>query len=200
MQFSQLDEKRINWFYQELIDQYWNQPESLSRASQDSQLIRFKVFEQIWNLENKSILDMGCGFGDLYWYFSQRYNLKDYLWIDILHQTIKLAKQKYPNTNFQQMDFSLYNWAKFDYIFASWSLSFKTDDYKQLYKNIIKKMYDYSNMWVWFNMLNKKYHVNDENFAAYNPSEIYEYCSSFCDRLLLRQDYLKHDFTLYLYH
>lgn len=200
MIFSDNDIQRINNFYLPLIDKYWINPEWLSRINKQSQEIRFKIFCEMIDLENKSILDVGCWFWDLYWYISKLYQIKQYLWVDIVEDIINKAKQKYPNASFDNIDFLNYSWKKFDIIFAAGSLSFKIDNYQKIYKYMIKKMYEYSNIWVWFNMLNIKYHVNDDNFASYHPSEIYEYCSSFCEKLILRQDYLIHDFTIYLYH
>jgi len=61
-------------------------------------------------------------------------------------------------------------------------------------------MFDKSKYGVAFNLLNKKYHIDDDRFIAYLLPEIYEFCSDLTEKIIIRQDYLKHDFTFYLYH
>ena len=44
----------------------------LGWGSKKSQDLRFKILIDRWNLENKSILDIGCGFGDFYFFLKKK--------------------------------------------------------------------------------------------------------------------------------
>ena len=88
---------------------------------------------------------------------------------------------------------------KFDYVLSSGTLSYKIDNYKEIYFDMVKKMFNLCERGTAFNVLDKHKHPNDETYASYTPTEIYEYCSGLTDKLTLRHDYLDYDFTLYLY-
>lgn len=201
MKFSLTDKQRIAKFYNDLLAQNGpNEPRSLSWRDKQSQQLRMDVLSQIIDLNNKSILDVGCGFGDLYDYLKDRYQNFTYTGIDIVHENIEVAKQKYPNIEFIEADFNSYNGEKFDVVLASGALSFKVPDYKKVYFALISKMFETAKLAVGFNMLDAELHSNDELFASYSLAEVNEFCASLTNKIKISQDYLPYDFTMFLYH
>jgi trans-aconitate methyltransferase len=201
MKFSTRDQERINNFYNSQIKSHGiNTPQALSWISDETQKIRFKTLTEIGDLNNKSILDVGCGFGDLYQYLLDHYHGFSYTGIDILLKMVETAKKNFPLTKFIEMNYLQFQPKRFDYIMASGSLSFVVEDYKNVYFSMIKKMYIDSKIGVAFNMLNQSYHKQDETFASYSPSEIKEFCLGLTEKVVLLEDYLQGDFTVYLYH
>lgn len=198
---SEKDKKRLMRFYNALIKKHGTDgPQGLSWNSKFTQEIRFLILSQICSLEGKSILDMGCGFGDLYGFLKERVKDFEYTGIDIHPEMIQSAKKKYPEAEFLELNFKDYEGPKYDIIFASGALSFKVPDYKEFYFSIIKKMFEYSKEAVAFNMLDVRQHINDKDFAAYSLPEVYDFCKLLTDKISIRQDYLSYDFTFYLYH
>jgi len=129
MNFSDTDKKRLKKFYDNLLKKNGkNNPQSLSWNNSYTQTIRFDILSQISNLENKSILDVGCGFGDFYNFLKSKYQNFEYTGIDIFSDFIKIARKNYPNLHFIESDFYSYECEKFDFIFASGSLSFKVNE------------------------------------------------------------------------
>lgn len=201
MIYDQNDKNRTLSFYDNLIAENGiHTPQALSWISDSTQGIRFAVLCGVGNISKHSVLDMGCGFGDLYEFLGKNFQGFSYYGIDIHQKMIEAARTKHPTVKFDVMDFGNYTGAKFDYIVSSGALSFKVPDYKKLYFDHIQKMFEYSNTGVAFNMLNGKYHKDDETFTAYTIPEVYEFCSTLTERIIIRQDYLVQDFTVYLYH
>lgn len=68
-------------------------------GSEESQYKRFSIMSQIGDLNNKVILDYGCGKADLYKYLvEQKVSLKKYIGIDAVPEFVDLAQKKLSNT------------------------------------------------------------------------------------------------------
>ncbi len=201
MNYDPKDKDRLVQFYDNLIaENGLHTPQALSWISDSTQNIRFAVLCGIGNMNSRSVLDMGCGFGDFYDFLEKNFKNFSYYGIDIHEKMIEAARKKYPQVKFDAMDFGDYEGEKFDYIVSSGALSFKVPEYKKLYFGQIKKMFEFSNIGVVFNMLNAKYHEDNETFTAYAIPEVYEFCSTLTERIVIKEDYLPQDFTFYLYH
>lgn len=201
MIYHEKDKNRLISFYDKLIEEYgpYN-PKALGWNDEASKNVRLDVLCGVGKINGHSVLDVGCGFGDLYDFLTQHYNDFVYTGIDVNPKMIEAAHSKYPTANFDVIDFGEYVGEKSDYVLSSGALSFKISDYKQFYFEHIRKMFESSRIAVAFNMLNKKYHVDDDTFASYTIPEVYKFCSGLTDKIVIRQDYLLQDFTFYLYH
>jgi 2-polyprenyl-3-methyl-5-hydroxy-6-metoxy-1,4-benzoquinol methylase len=98
------------------------------------------ILKEIGLIENKEILDLGCGNGDF------TYKLKDkganVLGIDISPQMYQKAKQKYPNVDFELVDFTSEDFSherRFDVIVLELVVMF-VNDIDALLENINKVM------------------------------------------------------------
>jgi SAM-dependent methyltransferase len=194
-----MDERLIK-FYDNAIDRFGpNDPQGVGWGLPSGQVSRFRVLSEIGSLEVASVLDVGCGFGDLYGYLKERQIESSYAGIDINPRAIDIARQKYPDTRFEVADFDNYSSEGADYVLASGALTFKIENYRDMYLGFIRKMFYLSRRGCGFNMLRRGEHPDDATYAAYDPMEIYAFCLALTPKLVLRQDYLSHDFTMYLY-
>lgn len=64
-----------------------------------TRFLRYHILFEEFNLENKSILDIGCGFGDANILLKQKSSNYEYLGIDIVEDLINEAKNIYKNEN-----------------------------------------------------------------------------------------------------
>lgn len=130
-------------------------------------------------LTNTTVLDVGCGTGDLYNYLLQR-GVKDYLGIDIYKMSVEYAQMKYPEGTFITTDFLTFNQdAKtFDYVFCSGALAaiLETDNYKMM-AAFIKKMWSLATIGVAFNFLTREYEKEKDNeLFLYDLDEVLKIC------------------------
>lgn len=93
-------EKNIT-FYSALVEKYGINVKSLDWGSRESQELRFKILSQLTDLNAKSILDVGCGLGDLYGWLEKNNIKTNYKGIDITPKMIEKAKERFINTDFE---------------------------------------------------------------------------------------------------
>ena len=205
MEYNKEDKNRMLAYYGKLISEHGdNNSQAQGWANSETENTRFDVLLKIGDINKSSVLDVGCGFGDLYDYLKIKGLDFSYKGIDINPEMIKVAQKKHLNATFQTIDFGSTDFTeKFDYIFCSGALSFKVPSYKEFYFAYIKKMFELSRVGVAFNMLTIENNTQPEDaeiFATYSISEVKEFCSQLTQKISVQQDYLHNDFTFFLYH
>lgn len=199
MKLSDKDYGRIQTFYQQSYYIFGqSDPRSVRWGNLNDQTKRFAVLSQVADLQGKSILDVGCGLGDLYKYFLQNQIEVNYTGIDIVREFIQGAQNRFPDATFLEQD--IFDTKKrFDIILCSGGLSFKVKDNLTYYQDMIRTMYALAKQAVAFNMLDNHIHSDDDTYAAYDPQAIADFCTTLTPRVQVYTDYLPQDFTIYLY-
>jgi len=176
----------------------------------EAQQNRFQALCEPLDLTNKSILDLGCGYGDLKRYLEQPINqqlitnhqIASYLGIDQHSAFIKSARQHFistPNTEFIKADFSNRALPQVDIIIASGSLNYRSRQQDYLQK-LILAMYASANEAVAFNLLDSRYFESGKLLIAHDPQEILSFCRSICVHSQLFDHYANNDFTIVMKH
>lgn len=198
------ENQRINFeYYNAKIAEYGQDVRALSWGNIDSQQIRFKILSEIGDLNNRSILDVGCGFGDLYLFLKeQNTHLKKYIGIDINPQMVATARAKLSEVTIEVKDIldNKLN-EKYDYVVASGIFSLETPDWQAVTEKIISKMYQLSEIAVGVNFLSSLTTGAKLPHAHYaNPADMINFVAkNLSTRIVLRHDYRPNDFTLYIY-
>ena len=174
--------------------------------SLDAQQNRFQALCQPLNLMNKSILDLGCGYGDLKRYVDKlndqppniNKHISNYIGVDQHKAFIKSARLQFINsakTKFIKADFSNMTLPKVDIVMASGSLNYYSREKDYLQKLIIK-MYNSASYAVAFNLLDCRHFTSSKLLIAHDPQEILEFCRLICVDSQLFDNYEKNDFTI----
>ena len=196
------DKEKIIDRYNERLKKYGFDYRSLAVGNVERQLVRYGVLSQIGKLNNTSMLDVGCGFGDFYGFLLAKGLRVDYKGYDMNPNLIEVAKNKYPSARFEDRDFFTEEInEKVDYIVSSSAFNNKLqqiDNYAFI-KKVIKKCFDLCKIGTSINMLTSYVNFEAEHGFYYSPEEIFKYCKTLTDRVALRHDYCLYEFTLYLY-
>ncbi|MCK9344596.1 MAG: class I SAM-dependent methyltransferase [Candidatus Pacebacteria bacterium] len=192
------DKKKILGFYEKALAEFGNDPRSVHWADADTQAVRFEALAKMIPERNVSVLDVGCGLGDLYKFFASKSTPVDYVGIDIVPAFIERARERFPSALFLCGDAETLE-GKYDYILASGVLSFAIPNAKAHYFNTIKTMYDHAKCGIAFNMLNELAHPSDDTFIAYDKDEVVRYCKTISPHVAVASNYLPWDFTIYMY-
>ncbi len=192
------EQKRINKFYNDLLAKHGTKSaKTLDWIKVQDQLLRFKVLCNIGDINKRSVLDVGCGVGDLYAYLSLHFDNFKYLGIDINPVFIEKAYEKYPKAKFSVGE--IFDVTKnFDYIFASGSLSFNFPGAEKYYFDSIRKMYALAKCGVAFNMLDSRFYSETKVYKVYNYKDIAKFCATITDKYEIILGYQEGDFTVFL--
>ena len=196
---TQEEQERNNTLYKEFRENYGHTAEGLGWNSLYDQEKRFEILLDIikftgTGLHNASILDVGCGFGDLYAYIAKNVSSLNYTGIDINEQHLATAKKRHPKAAFIKGDILKEKLPRFDVVFSSGLFATKVKDNEKFIKAMIARMVELSKKGVAFNFLQKTFLVC--NLAEYEKKEIYTFCKKQFKNVKMLDNYLPDDVTI----
>lgn len=192
MEISTKDKNRMIDFYNESIRKNTFDFHKVGWNSRESQEMRFEKLIERFELDGKSILDFGCGTGDLYAWLRIRVKELRYSGVDVNNKMIQIAKDKHLWGFFKCILKEELHEIKnkyYDYILASGVFSFKIKNYEKIYKDKIKELFECCNIGMSFNMLKSGIHVDDDIYATWNVNEVREFAIGLSDRVDVIENY-----------
>lgn len=174
---------------------------ALGWETAESQLKRFEVLAGIADLSNATVLDLGCGYGDLKAFLDERYAGVRYTGIDFMPEFIERAKQRFSGditAQFLRQDFTAKDLPEADFVFGSGIFCYPTQQ-PDYYLGLIDRMFRSAHKAIAFNMLNAADFPEGLYLKAHDIKSIYHYCRAKSNWVELRTGYLAGDFTVYIY-
>ena len=176
-------------------------PEALGWLTADSQRRRFEMLAEIGDLNDCTILDVGCGHGDMRAHLGEKFPRLRYAGIEQMEPFLQVAVERYgdlPDTVFYQGDFSTAVLPEFDFVLASGALGYRSNE-PDFVLHMITRLFACSSIGFGFNMLRRVPHPQGV-LAAYEPDFIVAHCRELTSRVELHEGYLQDDFTVFMYH
>lgn len=179
----------------------------LDWASAHSQKARFQVLVENVRLHGKSLLDVGCGLGDL-WAFLKRDRIDvSYTGVDILEKMVREAQRRHPDARFLQGDVfaespdqRLFGPESFDYVFCSGIFNLDLGNNKDFLPRAVPRLLEIASEGVVFNLLHSRTSYRDSCqdhvYAYYDPAEVLAMLLRLPCRTIILDDYLPNDFTV----
>ena len=172
---------------------------ALGWLTDHDQQIRFKALAEIANLYNKTVLDAGCGYADLFSFLSADNKLLHYYGVEQIPELITHAETRHgrlPNVSLLSGNFMMADLPIADYVFASGSLNYGNSDAGYIFK-AITRLYEHCRLGLAFNLLCQV--SGNGLIIAYDPELILSYCQSLSENVVLKTDYADEDFTIWMY-
>jgi SAM-dependent methyltransferase len=186
--------------YEESLQKFGASPKALLWWDYRSMAIRFRELVKDLGLNNKTILDAGCGMGDLLPYLYAKSTNFKYLGVDKNKGFIEIAKKRYEGYDFELADPFDKKIGSFDVVISSGVMNGNYKGWLEERKRMIKMLYSQCQEVLAFNMAGGLAPIANDSLIAYaNPKEIYDYCATLSDRVILRAHYLHNDFTIVMY-
>ena len=199
----EIDHNKAKDIWDGQVEKFGDSFKALAYGSKETQNRKFQILTEVGDLRNKSVLDVGCGFGDLYDFLNEKGIEVEYFGVDISPKMIDIARKKRPQLKFETYDIlETSDKEKYDYVLSTGFNCFKTGNNEILEKLMIKRMFELCKVGVAVGLQSRYYPNYDPKGPGYcsPPEELFEYCMKDVTRWVsLRHDYMPHDFTLYLY-
>ncbi|OGW39442.1 MAG: hypothetical protein A2Y97_02615 [Nitrospirae bacterium RBG_13_39_12] len=168
-----LGKKELLSFYNRHLKDFGDAPQAV-RWTPEGQRYRYETFLKIaGDISGKKILDFGCGKGDLYGFIKERAISINYCGIDVNEKLIKLAKSKYPETEFIAVDLEESEFERaFDLIFVCGVFNLRVAGIEESMKNVLKKLFRLCKEALHVNLLS--YYITQRNVELFyvKPEEI----------------------------
>jgi len=189
--------------YQKSFKKYGSHPKALYWASEKAAELRYRELVADLDFEEKTILDVGCGFADIIPFISRKTKKFKFTGVDIVPKFIQAAQKKYPKHRFLLRDyFSNPLEEKFDIIISSGALNSNIKNVYRFRKKAIKTLFDHALEAIAFNMAG--FHPQPKNKKKYkvyyaDSLIILKYCLSLSQKVLFRHHYHRKDFTIVIF-
>jgi SAM-dependent methyltransferase len=189
--------------YQKRFSRFGFDPRSVQWQSLGASHQRFRQFWAEIDFNNRSVLDIGCGFGELARFLNKRYKNVDYTGVDIVPEFIAQAQKRFPHNKFQLRDILTDPLdKKFDIVLASGVINTNVKNNLKYREKAIKIMFAHAKRVFAFNMLGSYPQPKTKkgsNVYYADSLEILKYCLTLTRRVLLRHHYHPKDFTIFMY-
>lgn len=175
--------------------------QSLGWKSEDSQRKRFLDLSEIGDLHGSNVLDVGCGYGDLFPVLKEKYGEFSYTGIENVHTFLEVAVRRFgedSNARFFLGEFGSMDIPVVDYVLCSGSLSYRNSDPEYLY-NMISKLFGSASIGLGLNLLSKV-DFEDGVLVSCDPDDAVDFCRRLTPHVEIKADSDKDFFTLFLYH
>ncbi|MBN2644217.1 MAG: class I SAM-dependent methyltransferase [Desulfuromonadaceae bacterium] len=200
---SKSDLDQIRQRYEQRFRNFGYSPKTLDwdKGKQD---IRFSILTSQLDFTGKSVLDIGCGFGDLNLTLNSITNGNyRYLGVDICPPLIEEARKRYGSEKVEFFcgDIRSANLNNIDYAIASgiFNQKFEHSDNKGFIEDTMRWVFDSVNIGFAFNFLSDKVDYRKDNTYHSSPEEILGMAYKLSRNLLLLNNCMPFEFSLFVF-
>jgi SAM-dependent methyltransferase len=187
--------------YDRALEKYGPGPKALRWRNYRTAAVRYRSLLVGLEIQHKSVLDVGCGMGDLLPYLHAQTQNFSYLGVDINKDFIDIARQRYEGHDFKVLDpFTSALGTTYDIVVLSGALNANEENWLENRKRKISALYELANEAAVFNMAGGLEELpNTEQIAYASVRDILDFCSTLTPNLVLQTQYLAKDFTITLF-
>lgn len=185
--------------YSKRLAEFGKSPKALGWFKNRSDL-RFEILQSRWNLDHASVLDFGCGFGDLYRYLSVNKGFSvQYKGIDINPELIKEARKEWPGIDFQCTNLLTEPLPEtVEYVLASGVFNFQLEDNYDFINRCFECFSQIAKKGFALNFLSNQVDYELENTFHADPAVVLSYAFQYSRNVVLRNDYMPFEFTIFV--
>lgn len=181
----------------------------LDWANAASQQARFQVLVDNVPLAadtRKSLLDVGCGLGDLLGFLKAAKIAVDYTGVDLLAKMVHAARRQHPDGRFIVADIFADDITEekrppdlreqYDVVFCSGAFNLDLGNNVSFLAKAVVRMLVLAREHLVFNLLHKRMAGQEHRYFCYDPEEVLGILAPLDCRVRLVDDYLPNDFTV----
>jgi SAM-dependent methyltransferase len=147
-----------------------------------------------------TVLDVGCGFGDLFGYLESESIEVDYTGYDINPRLVEAARRRYPDARFEVVDIQVEDFPVFDVIVSSsaFNIALQSQDNYEFVADVLRICHEHARTGVAVDFMSSYAEFQGGAFH-YSPERLFAIAKGLTKRVALRHDYPLFEFCLYLY-
>lgn len=195
--------------YEGCLKQHGISPQGVDWRDREGQRLRFRVLCDILPLDGCSLLDVGCGLGDLYDYLHSIGWSGTYEGCDLSGAMIAEARRLHPGLPFHTHNLltgegESLDQQEYDVIVACGTLLVKAEisvsAWQELVNAMITRMFGMSRRGVALNLLSPFVDFRRPDLFYSDPQNTIRICRQLTRFFALRHDYPLYEYMVYLYH
>ncbi len=179
--------------------------EKLGWESREAQYRRFDILLDNTAFPGMSVLDVGCGLGNLLDAFQEINIPVEYSGIDLIPHMVEQARERYPDARWFCCDIfshSPFREKEFDVVYASGIFNINLGNNMGFLMRALNLFFSLSKKYVVFNLLSDHSRNQEEGYFYYNGERVRQSISRQFhleeNRIHIISDYLDNDFTVIL--
>jgi SAM-dependent methyltransferase len=201
MSSSPPDTETVRW-YAEKVRRYGFDYRGLGFRTRSSQEKRFDALCTLGELDGRSILDVGCGFGDFLAFLERRGIRPVYTGLDVCAPMIERCRDRFEGhaAQFVVADVLEYQPDRpYDYVVASGIFGLDAPGARERIRPTVRRMFDWCRLGMAANFLSTRSPAPAEGRVYVDPCEALAMGLEMTPAARLDHNYLPNDFTLQLF-
>jgi SAM-dependent methyltransferase len=161
--------------------------------------LRYHMLLEPWQLSTERVLDFGCGFGDMFAFCRQHYPGVRYDGFDLNPALIDVGRERYPDARLSSGDALRGGLTgEWDVIVASGVFNFLLSDNWTFIETAFEWFARHARRGFAANFLSDRVEYRLDHTYHADPSKVLELAYRYSNRVMLRNDYMPFEFTVYV--
>lgn len=185
--------------YDQRLKEFGHDPRALGWHKRQH-LLRYEVLLSHWHLDGADLLDFGCGFGDMHAYCqsSGRAGVR-YHGLDLNPSLIEEGRRRHPGVDLFARDALTEGLPEtYDVILASGIYNFRLKDNSGFVEKTFALFAAHCRQGFAVNFLSNRVDYTEDSLYYADPTKVLGLCYKYSRRVLLRQDYMPFEFTVFV--
>jgi SAM-dependent methyltransferase len=164
--------------------------------------IQHEVHASVGDLQDKTVIDLGCGLATFYEYLKAQATHVHYVGYDIVEPFIESNRARHPEAHFEVRDLSrdpIVDRADYAVLCQVFNNRYTSGNNDEVVKHVISKAFDAVSTAVSIDLRTRYVNYEEPDLYYYSPEEMFTFAKSLTPFVTLRHDYLPYDFTLMLF-
>lgn len=196
------DVETARW-YEDKVRRYGYDHRGLGFRSRSSQERRFEALLGLGDFHGRTLLDVGCGFGDFLRFLEERGIRPGYTGLDICEPMIRRCRERFVAADARFVVADVLDYTpphSFDYVVASGIFGLEAPGVRSRIAPTLERMSRWSRAGCAANFLSRRSPAQAEARVYVDPCEMLELGFAITPAVRIDHSYLPNDFTLYLFH
>ena len=201
---TEIERKKITELYESRYKQYGHNHKTVGWGSETDQILRFDILCKGLDLKGKSILDVGCGLGDLVPYLEIVTGGDfHYTGIDLAPALVTSAQEEFQQSNVQFKCSEMSSFSEnehYDIALLSGALNYRIEDNIGNTEIVLDKLFRITKESVAVNFLSDYVDYQEKKNFHYSPEDMFRYAKLLSRWVAIYHDYPLWEFTIQIHH